>query len=186
LDAWKTKRTVLIQPPMKKTILTLALLLCSGCSPSTKEDVSIEVNFSPNGGVMEAYVREINLTKETIQIQAYSFTNQQVGQALLAAHHRGVKVEAILDRENTGNPNSLIHLLHENGISIRIDDKHAIAHNKIMILDSMVVLTGSANYTKAASESNAENGLVIKNNRIAIQYILNWELHKKHSFYFGG
>ncbi len=170
---------------MKKTILALALLLCSGCSGSAKEDLPIEVNFSPNGGVMEANVREINLTQETIKIQAYSFTNQQVGQALLAAHRRGVKVEVILDRENTGNPNSLIHLLYENGISIYIDDKHAIAHNKIMILDGKVVLTGSANFTKAASESNAENGLVIKNNRIAVQYVLNWELHKKHSSSFG-
>jgi len=167
---------------MKKIALILALLLL-GCSNHTKED-TIEVNFSPNGGLMEAVVREINCSKHNVQIQAYSFTNPQVGEALLNAHARGVKIEVILDRENFGNPNSLLRMLHSNGISIFIDDKHSIAHNKIMIIDSKIVITGSANFTKSANESNAENGLIITDSKVALKYTMNWAVHKNHSFIF--
>ena len=48
------------------------------------------------------------------------------------------------------------------GIQTLIDDKHAIAHNKVMVIDSTTVITGSFNFTKAAEERNAENLLVIK------------------------
>jgi phosphatidylserine/phosphatidylglycerophosphate/cardiolipin synthase-like enzyme len=42
-----------------------------------------------------------------------------------------------------------------------IDDKHAIAHDKIIIIDREIVITGSCNFTKAAEEKNAENVLII-------------------------
>jgi hypothetical protein len=47
------------------------------------------------------------------------------------------------------------------GIQTLIDDQHAIAHNKVMVMDSATILTGSFNFTKAAEEKNAENLLVI-------------------------
>lgn len=169
---------------MKKTILTLALLLGLGCSPSTKEDVSIEVNFSPNGGAAEAIVREINLAHKSILVQAYSFTNPQIGTALAAAHDRGVRVQVILDRENLGNPNSLLFPLHEKGVEIYLDDKHSIAHNKIMLIDYAIIVTGSMNFTKAGNDSNAENSLIIKGSSQAPRYILNWETHQNHSSRF--
>jgi phosphatidylserine/phosphatidylglycerophosphate/cardiolipin synthase-like enzyme len=62
-----------------------------------------------------------------------------------------------------------------------IDDKHAIAHNKIMIIDKATVITGSFNFTKAAEEKNAENVLIIKDKPLAKVYIENWEKHKGHS-----
>ncbi len=166
---------------MKKIILALALLLSSACSPSLKEETTIEVNFSPNGGAAEAVVREINDSKKSILIQAYSFTNPEIGAALIAAHSRGVKVEVILDRENLGNPNSLLHPLHQKGITIYLDDKHSIAHNKIMIMDYRIIVTGSMNFTKAGNDSNAENSLIIKGSKQASRYILNWETHQNHS-----
>jgi len=47
------------------------------------------------------------------------------------------------------------------GIPTLIDAQHAIARNKVMVLDGSVVITGSFNFTKAAEESNAENLLII-------------------------
>ena len=43
-----------------------------------------------------------------------------------------------------------------------IDASHAIAHNKVMIIDSEVLITGPFNFTEAAEEKNAENLLVIQ------------------------
>ena len=61
------------------------------------------------------------------------------------------------------------------------ESKHAIAHNKVMVLDGKTVITGSFNFTKAAEEKNAENLLILENAELAKIYMENWEKHRKHS-----
>ena len=41
-----------------------------------------------------------------------------------------------------------------------IDAEHAIAHNKIIIIDRSVVITGSFNFTKAAEEKNVGSPVI--------------------------
>jgi len=69
---------------------------------------------------------------------------------------------------------------------VRIDAKHAIAHNKIMVIDGEVVITGSFNFTKAAEEHNAENLLVIRDAALAERYAANWKAHAEHSEAYEG
>ena len=64
---------------------------------------------------------------------------------------------------------------------MKIDAQHAIAHNKVMIIDGEAVITGSFNFTKAAEANNAENLLVIRDRKLAERYIWNWQEHEKHS-----
>jgi phosphatidylserine/phosphatidylglycerophosphate/cardiolipin synthase-like enzyme len=54
--------------------------------------------------------------------------------------------------------NALAHA----GIQPLIDAQHALAHAKVMVIDSATIITGSFNFTKKAEASNAENLLVIK------------------------
>lgn len=63
--------------------------------------------------------------------------------------------------------------LGKSGIPVKIDPAHAIAHNKIMIIDGETIITGSFNFTKAAEEKNAENLLVIRDKNLAVKYIKN-------------
>lgn len=73
------------------------------------------------------------------------------------------------------------------GIATYIDAKHAIAHNKIMIIDRECVITGSFNFTKAAEEKNAENILVIRGNpELTAKYIGNFDWHLRHSEVYQG
>ncbi len=67
------------------------------------------------------------------------------------------------------------------GIPTYIDSVHAIAHNKVMIIDMETVITGSFNFTKAAEEKNAENVLILVSKELARVYIDNWLKHKEHS-----
>jgi phosphatidylserine/phosphatidylglycerophosphate/cardiolipin synthase-like enzyme len=67
------------------------------------------------------------------------------------------------------------------GIPVKIDAGHAIAHNKIVIIDGEAVITGSFNFTEAAEENNAENYLVIHDRKLAERYTRNWEEHAQHS-----
>jgi len=143
---------------------------------------TVEVFFSPNGGATEAIVREIVKARQEILVQAYSFTSKPIANALLDAHRRGIKVVAVLDKSQRTEKYSGATFLANAGIPVYIDSQHAIAHNKIMIIDRQTLITGSFNFTKAAEERNAENLLVIKGNPQLIgKYLSNFEEHKGHS-----
>jgi len=44
------------------------------------------------------------------------------------------------------------HASASTGFPTRIDAAHAIAHNKVMVIDNETEVTGSFNFTKAAEE----------------------------------
>ena len=71
--------------------------------------------------------------------------------------------------------------LANQGVPTMIDANHAIAHNKVIVIDGETVVTGSFNFTKAAEEKNAENVLIIRDPAVAAQYAQNWETHRQHS-----
>jgi len=140
-----------------------------------------DVYFSPKGGCTEAIVSEINKAKSEILVQAYSFTNNKIVNALANAHTRGVSIQLILDKSQRTARRSLAAYASRNGIPTFIDRAHAIAHNKIMIIDKLTVITGSFNFTKVAEEGNAENLLIVRSSALAQEYIANWKEHQGHS-----
>ncbi len=142
---------------------------------------SIEVYFSPRGGCTEAIVRELGNAQSSVLVQAYSFTSAPIAKALVAAHQRGVRVEVILDSSQKSDKYSEADFLANMGIPTRLDGQHAIAHNKVMIIDNRVVITGSFNFTRSAETSNAENLLVIRDAALAERYAANWAEHAAHS-----
>lgn len=141
----------------------------------------MEVYFSPRGGCTDSIVAELGRSERSILVQAYSFTSAPIAEALRGAHQRGVEVAVLLDKsQETEKYSSADFLLHA-GIPTQIDRRHAIAHNKVMILDGRTVITGSFNFTKSAEESNAENLLIIRDPTMAEAYTQNWMLHAEHS-----
>jgi len=147
---------------------------------------TIDVAFSPTGGIMSMIINEINNAKKSIQIQAYSFTSTEIIHALINAKQRGVDVRIILDKSNvTGddkdNPRGqkekeLLDSIVSSGILVKIDSDFQIAHSKVMIIDGIDVITGSFNFTYSAEHNNAENCLLLHGNKqLADQYIQNWQ-----------
>ena len=144
-------------------ILALSLLAAAHAADAPKTTVY----FSPDGGCTAAVVDALGKAKKTVLVQAYSFTSAPIAKALVDAHKRGVKVQVILDKsQRTEKYSSATFLLNE-GVPPLIDAKHAIAHNKIMVIDGETILTGSFNFSKAAEEKNAENLLVIRDAELA-------------------
>lgn len=90
-------------------------------------------------------------------------------------------MEVILDKSQRTQKYSSATFLFNAGIPTKIDAQHAIAHNKVMIIDGETVITGSFNFTKAAEEKNAENLLVFRDKKLAERYIKNWQEHGQHS-----
>lgn len=171
--------------------LAVSLWILLTCSfPAIAESPagpSIRLFFSPNGGGTEAILSEIRHARAEVLVQAYSFTSAPIAKALLDARKRGVKVIVILDKSQRKASYSAADFLRNSGIATYIDGKHAIAHNKIMIIDRECVLTGSFNFTKAAEEKNAENILVIRGDPdLTSKYIGNFDWHLRHSEAYQG
>jgi phosphatidylserine/phosphatidylglycerophosphate/cardiolipin synthase-like enzyme len=151
----------------------------AGMIPSTG---SAEVFFSPNGGATEAIVREIDAAKSEVLVQAYSFTSVPIAQSLLNAKKRGIRIEAVLDKSQRSERYTAATFLMNAGIAVVIDGRHAIAHNKIIIIDQASLITGSFNFSKNADQNNAENLLILKGNKPLIdKYLANYRTHRDHS-----
>jgi len=144
--------------------------------------VTWSVRFSPNGGFTDLAVRALRLSSREILGQSYSFTNLRIATALANAKQHGVDVQVIFDKSDWNNrAKPPIDALVKAGVSIRWDDKHAIAHNKVMALDGDSVLTGSFNWTDAAEQHNAENLLWLQSPQLVGLYKANWQAHWAHS-----
>ena len=140
-----------------------------------------QVFFSPHGGCTEAVTAALAKARATVLVQAYSFTSAPIAKALVDARKRGVRVQVILDKSQRKEKYTEADFLLHAGVPTFIDDRHAIAHNKIMIIDGATILTGSFNFTKAAEEGNAENLPVIQDSSLAARYTKNWQTHAEHS-----
>ncbi|MBI4707335.1 MAG: phospholipase D family protein [Candidatus Omnitrophica bacterium] len=187
---FKDKRKKITAFSKLALLVTISLAwLISCCRTDTLQTKAIPVApsyiqsyFSPNGGCTEAIITEIKQAKECILVQAYSFTSEPIASALIDAYKRGGKVEIIVDKSQENGKGSKADVVSKAGIPTFIDSKHAIAHNKIILIDHKVIITGSFNFTANAEERNAENLLVIKGNpELLSKYELNYTNCKEHS-----
>ncbi len=146
-----------------KTLFLICILSCSfsaNAQQTSNPIPSRQVYFSPRGGATSAVLQALDNANSNVLVQAYSFTSQPIAEALVRAHRRGVEVQAILDKSQSTQKYTAADVLVQAGISVLIDASHAIAHNKVMIVDNQTLITGSFNFTKAAEERNAENLLI--------------------------
>ena len=65
---------------------------------------------------------------------------------------------------------------------VRGNKAHRIFHNKVMIIDSDIVVTGSYNFTNSAEKSNAENMIILRSAPLAQQYYKNFISHWERSY----
>jgi phosphatidylserine/phosphatidylglycerophosphate/cardiolipin synthase-like enzyme len=135
----------------------------------------LDICFSPKGGCEAKIIEFIKAENKEILVQAYSFTNKDIADALIT---KAPIVHVLMDRSTISEP--MVKYLSEHGVDVLIDKKHPIAHNKLIITPGAVE-TGSYNYTNQAEDHNAENAIFIKHKPTAQKYRDNWMLHKAHS-----
>src|SRR5262245_1992318 len=123
---------------------------------------SVSVCFSPKGGCTDTIVRELKAARREVLVLAYSFSSKPIAEALVEAKMRGLRVEIVLDRSNENESYSDLKFFLEQGLAPLIDSHHAIAHNKVLLIDSQTIITGSFNFTHQAEHENAENLMVLK------------------------
>ena len=88
------------------------------------------------------------------------------------------------ERMNRRGRGNVLPDLIADGIPVAIETRHATAHNKVIIIDAAGptcrLVTGSYNFTHAASKRNAENLIVLRDNcPLAKTYLENWLRHRE-------
>lgn len=167
---------------MLKKILVCFLLFFSFYTIESQASCpNIQVCFTPGQDCTKQITDVLDAAKNSIFVQAYSFTSAPIAKHLVEAKKRGVIVRVILDKSQKSQSYSASRFLLNQHISVWIDYKPAIAHNKIMIVDEKEIITGSFNFTKAAQFKNAENLLIIQDPALAKRYMENWQRRKAAS-----
>ena len=166
---------------MKRLIPLFFLLPTLASADIFRVDDACNVHFSPKGGAEKAVVDLIHSAKQSIRVLAYSFTSKPIATALVLAKKQGVSVEVILDKSQLTARGTQLAYLSESGVPVWVDSKHAIAHNKVLIVDAKYFENGSFNYTAAAENSNGENALICPSVSGAAVYAADFERHKAHS-----
>jgi phospholipase D len=132
------------------------------------------VCFTPSQTCQQQILDHIQKAQHSLKIQAYSFTDKQIMDKLIKARRSGVKVEVLLDKSNKKDKQGQLRLLKKNNIPVRIDAPSGIAHNKIIIIDDQILITGSYNFSISAYKRNAENVLIIQDPHLIAAYLTNW------------
>lgn len=145
--------------------LLLAWSVPAAAQTAFSPTATYETCFTPGDDCEGLIVRTIESARRSIDIQAYEFTSRTIAQALHDARKRGVDVRAILDKSQERGKSGVLEILESAAIPLRIDDKVSIAHNKVIVIDGATTITGSFNFTNAAQRRNAENVLIVRNDR---------------------
>lgn len=124
------------------------------------------VYFSPRGGCEDQVIYWMNRANKSVHVLIYIFTLDSVGDALINASNRGIEVKVVFEKKEIDRY-SEYQRLKNSGIGIRNDTNSDEMHNKVMIVDGIIVLTGSFNWSRNAEENNDENLIIIRSSYVA-------------------
>src|SRR3990167_1219307 len=80
--------------------LSLFIIYANAKPYTFSPDTQYQVCFTPGRSCSHILVNYIANAKQTIYVQAYTFTSYILANALVKAHQRGIKVFIILDQSN--------------------------------------------------------------------------------------
>ena len=133
-----------------------------------KQECICTIFFTPYDDCTQEIVNQIDNAKHEILILSFAFTCNKIQEALCRAKARGVKIIILMDKKYIRH--EVVIKMSEAEIPIYIDKIRSHAHNKVMIIDDEIVLTGSFNFTYNAQHGNTENSVHIESKSVAKQY----------------
>jgi phosphatidylserine/phosphatidylglycerophosphate/cardiolipin synthase-like enzyme len=155
------------KPKIKRDAIYLIViaLLIAACGqfyytyhykPQAARDIRVIYNQDEQANVQ--VTRTIQDAQKFVYFGIYTFTREDIRDALLAAKYRGLDVRGIVDRRQSAGINAqtaIVEELQNAGIDIVFNDHSYIMHLKTVVTDRSYV-TGSYNWTAAATNLNDE------------------------------
>jgi len=137
--------------------------------------VTIENYFSPQDRPAPRLVEWLAGAQSSIHFLAFSFTSDEIAQAMVDRHAAGVTVQGVFETRNAGGIGAEFDTLQSQGIAVLDDGNCYTMHHKVIIIDERTVITGSYNFTKRAEETNDENLLIVDDPTLAGQFMEEFE-----------
>lgn len=111
---------------------------------------------------VDRLLKIINEAKKTIRIAMFTWSREDLAQAVIAAHKRGVDVQVVLDQYcGKGASARVAKMLAHAHIPVFFNKGNALLHHKMLYVDSKLLVNGSANWTKAAFTKNDDCFIVL-------------------------
>ncbi len=137
------------------------------------------VYFAPQDDPIEQVIAAVNGAQQSIDFAIFTFTDDDLADALIAAQARGVRVRGLWDSLAAGNRAADDERMCAAGLAIKIENTRGLMHNKIVVIDAQgdapQVVTGSLNWTAGGNDGNNENTLVITSPLLTQQYAVEFQ-----------
>jgi len=119
---------------------------------------------------IEQFLSFLQGASKTMDICVFTITDDRISSIIEQAHKKGVKVRVITDNDTSAQLGSDIDKFKSCGIPVKMDISPFHMHHKYAILDGVLLLNGSFNWTRSASEHNCENVMVTNNKDFVRQF----------------
>lgn len=130
--------------------------------------VFVSPAFFPSEESFQHLINTLNGAEETLDVCVFTITDDDIANAVVDAHKRGVRVRIITDDDKAEDLGSdAKRLAKHHGIPIRVDGSPSHMHHKFAIIDNKLVVSGSYNWTKGARFQNRED-LILTNSGKAV------------------
>ena len=131
---------------------------------------------SPSGSpgrLDERLAATIDGAQRTVDVAAYDLELDNVADALIRAHRRGVRVRLVTDSDNTKNePFKRVSMA---GAPVVEDNRGPIMHHKLVVLDGERLWTGSWNFAPGDTFRHNNHGVLIRSRELAENYTAEFE-----------
>lgn len=146
----------------------------------TIQGVAMENYFAPERQMelINVIARKVTRAEKEILFMAFSFTNEEIGEAMLGRADAGVPIRGIFEKTGADAESSYYGLMRKAGLAnvdVRLDGNSRLLHHKVIIIDRQTVIFGSFNFTASANRSNDENLLIVHDAGFASQFIKEFE-----------
>jgi phosphatidylserine/phosphatidylglycerophosphate/cardiolipin synthase-like enzyme len=139
-------------------------------------DFEVEIFFSPEDGAADRIVALLREARSSILFMAFSFTSDDIANAMVAQSKSGVQVQGVMEATQArSNAGTEYERLLRGGVEVRLDGNPRNMHHKVIILDEATVICGSYNFTRNAEEVNDENMLILYNPEIAARFVAEFQ-----------
>jgi phosphatidylserine/phosphatidylglycerophosphate/cardiolipin synthase-like enzyme len=139
------------------------------------EGTPLQVLFSSEDHAISNLIAVVNDAKTSIRFLAFSFTDYPLAQAMIDRAKAGVDVKGVYETFGSTSEGSELKTFLCAGIPARQDGNASFLHDKIIIIDNSIVVTGSLNFSSNADDSNEENVVILDNAEIAALYLQEFD-----------
>lgn len=126
--------------------------------------VVVENYFAAEEEIAPIIAALIDGAEESVQFMAFSFTQEDIGEAMIARAEEGITVEGVFETTGSETEFSYYPDMSSAGLpNLRVlqDGNPRIMHHKVIIIDGKTVIFGSFNFSGSANDSNDENVVIV-------------------------